>query len=102
MARVGATPPLKGGLPTVASAASVTLPDYTDTVIISGTADITSITASTAGRRVTLLFSGVAGTSGVVDGSNLKLASTFGYTADDTLSLLCDGTNWYEISRSAN
>lgn len=70
--------------------------------LVTGTADITSITAAPAGTRITLLFSGTAATNGVVDGSNLKLASTFAYTPDDTLSLISDGTNWYELGRSVN
>lgn len=102
MTKLDAQPAVKGGLPTVASAAAVTLPSYTDTAIISGTADITSIVASAAGRVVTLIFTGAAATNGVVDGSNLKLTGDFAYSADDTLQLICDGTNWLEISRSAN
>lgn len=69
---------------------------------ITGTADITSITACPAGTRIVLIFAGNAATNGVVDGSNLKLAGNFAYTADDTLELVCDGTNWFEIGRSAN
>jgi len=36
------------------------------------------------------------------DGNNLKLAGDFVTTADDTTQLMCDGTNWYEMSRSVN
>ena len=36
------------------------------------------------------------------DGSNLKLAGNFVTTADDTITLAYDGTNWYEICRSVN
>jgi parallel beta-helix repeat protein len=87
----------------VASAATVALPGSENSVYnITGTADITSITALDAGRRVTLKFAGTAATSGLVDGSNLKLASTLAYTPDDAISLVCDGTNWYETGRSVN
>lgn len=85
-------------MPTVASAATVTLPG--DPVItISGTTTITSITASWAGRRVTLIFSGALT---FTDGSNLKLNGNFVTTADDTITLVCDGTNWFEQARSVN
>lgn len=81
-----------GATPTIASAATVTLP--ADSVIkISGTTTITSITAGAAGRRVTLIFTGVLT---LVDGSNLKLAGNFVTAVDDAITLVSDGTNWYE------
>ncbi|MEI7741506.1 MAG: hypothetical protein WCJ29_03295 [bacterium] len=87
----------------VASTASMTLGSG-NVFVISGTADITSITTSApeAGKTVTLIFSGTFGVAGVVDGGNLKLASTLAYTPDDTLTLVSDGTNWYEVARSVN
>lgn len=51
------------------------------------------------GRVVVLIFDGVLT---VTDGSNLKLAGNFVTTADDSLTLACDGTNWYEMDRSIN
>jgi len=88
----------------VASTASLSLPVYGDYFKITGTADITSITASWVDRTITLRFAGTAATNGVVDGSNIVLAggADFGYTPNDTLHLVSDGTNWYEISRSVN
>jgi hypothetical protein len=53
-------------------------------------------------RPVTLKFAGTAATNGIVDGSNLKLASTLAYTPNDTITLVCDGTDWYEVGRSVN
>jgi hypothetical protein len=86
--------------PSVASAASVTLPRGADLISVSGTTGITSIVATGNARRtVTLNF---AGALTVTDGSNLKLAGNFTTTADDTLTLYCDGTNWIEIARSIN
>lgn len=102
---VGKANTLSGGDPaiSVASTATMAIPDgIGEFYTVTGTADITSITASWRGRRVTLLFSGTAATNGVVDGSNLKLASTLAYTPDDTITLVCDGTNWYETARSVN
>lgn len=86
----------------IASGATVTLGNDGDYFVITGTADITSITASWTGRRVTLQFSGTAAATGVTDGSNLALAGNFGYTPNDTLELRYDGTNWVELGRSVN
>lgn len=85
--------------PSVASAATITLPPGPDVVTVTGTTTITSVAAGQTGRRVTLVFSGALT---FTDGSNLKLAGNFVTTADDTISLVCDGTNWIETSRSVN
>jgi hypothetical protein len=68
---------------------------------ITGTNNITSIAAadSTAGRMIVLNFAAVLT---FTDGNNLKLAGNMSTTADDTITLICDGTNWYEMARSAN
>lgn len=94
-------PIIKGS--NIASGATITLASG-NVFTITGTADITSITATTedTGRVVWLIFSGTAATTGVTDGSNLKLSANFGYTPDDTMCLVCDGTNWYEVTRSVN
>lgn len=83
----------------VASATTIAIPDNADTCLITGTTTITSITAKRAGTRVTLVFAGILT---FTDGSNLKLAGNFVTTADDSINLVCDGTNWFEISRSVN
>lgn len=85
----------------VASAASITLSTAAEVFTISGTTNITSISAASAveSRVVTLIFQGVLT---FTDGNNLKLAGDFVTTADDTITLACNGTNWYEIARSAN
>lgn len=84
----------------VASAAALTIPAGQRVVTITGTTGITSITATGhSGAVITLVF---AAALTVTDGSNLKLASSFTATADDTLTLACDGTNWYEVARSVN
>jgi hypothetical protein len=88
--------------PSVASTAALLIPPNSDSILVSGTADITSIGVGYIGRVVHIVFSGNAATNGVVDGSNLKLAGNFGYTTDDHLSLVSDGTNWRELSRSVN
>lgn len=85
----------------VASAATISLPFHAQVVNVTGTTTITSITATLtqAGRRVTLIF---AGALTFTDGNNLKLSGDFVTTADDTITLVCDGTNWVEVCRSAN
>jgi hypothetical protein len=54
-----------------------------------------------AGKKVTLIF---ASTPTVQTGGNIKLAGgvNFVATADDTLTLASDGTNWFEAARSVN
>jgi len=68
---------------------------------ITGTTNITSIAAadSTEGREVFLIFDGILT---FTDGNNLKLAGDFTTSADDVIHLICDGTNWFEVSRSVN
>lgn len=85
----------------VASAATVTLPYGPSLATITGTTNITTINAGAqwAGKTITLAFAGVLT---VVDGNNLKLAGNFVTTADDTLTLACDGNNWFEVARSVN
>jgi hypothetical protein len=84
---------------TVASAATLTLPPSRPFVSVTGTTEITSITAINRGELIVLSF---VSTPKVKDGSNLKLKEDFTASADDTLTLVCDGTNFYEVARSAN
>lgn len=83
----------------IASAAALTLGTDGNYFDITGTTGITSITAKSAGFVAILQFDGVLT---ITDGSNLKLAGNFTTSADDTLILICDGTNWHELSRSSN
>jgi len=89
-----------GGWTPVASATALPTP-VGSSYHVTGTTTITSITATgfTRGVQITLIFDGVLT---VTDGSNLKLAGDFVTTADDTLTLVYDGTNWYEIARAVN
>ncbi len=86
----------------ISSTAALGLDNHDTAILITGTAAITSITATYPGHLITLQFDNTAATTGVTDGSNLKLAGNFVYTPDDTITLLCNGTNWYEVARSAN
>ncbi len=83
----------------VASAATIT---PTGNVFhVTGTTTITSVsgTGITAGTTITIIFDGILT---FTDGSNLKLAGNFVTSADDTITLQYDGTNWYELCRSVN
>lgn len=68
---------------------------------VTGTTNITSVdgTGITAGSKITIIFDGILT---FTDGSNLKLATSFVTTADATITLVYDGSNWYEVSRSTN
>lgn len=83
----------------VASAATLALPNGRRLVTVTGTTTITSIAASYQDREVVLVFSAAVQ---VTDGGNLRLAGNFAATAGDTLSLICDGTNWIEVCRSGD
>lgn len=86
--------------PTVASAATITLPPYGDMIEISAANAMSAgITASWPGRVVTLVFTS---NPVVSNGTNLNLQGTFNTSAKDTLTIACDGTNWFEIARSPN
>lgn len=89
----------RGHYTTVASATAVTLSEGATHYSVTGTTTITSIVARPAGTVVWLCF---AGSLTFTDGSNLKLAGNFSATADDVVQLVCDGTDWYEVKRSAN
>lgn len=87
-------------VPTIGSAASIVIPIGANSCFVSGVTGITSITApGRSNATITLIFQGILT---VTDGGNLKLAGNFVTTADDTLTLTCDGTNWYEVARSVN
>ena len=84
----------------LASAAALPQPTC-DVHVVSGRTNITSITSTNVavGKVLTLNFAGILT---FTDGSNLKLAGNYVTTADDTITLYYDGTNWNEICRSAN
>lgn len=90
-----------------ANVASATAIAITGNVFhVTGTTNITSIsandsggTANAAGTTITIIFDGILT---FTDGNNLKLAGNFVTTADDTITLAYDGTNWYEVARSVN
>lgn len=80
----------------VSSATTTTLGEDGNFFFITGTTTITSITAKQAGTVVFLKFNGILT---LTNGSNLKLLSNFVTVAGDTIILVSDGTNWWEMSR---
>lgn len=78
-------------------AGAMTLGDDGNYFDITGTEAITSITAKAAGTVVTLQFDS---TASLVDGSNLKLQGNFTGAAEAQITLVSDGTNWFEVSRN--
>lgn len=99
------TPTYAVGTP-ITAAATIAIPSEGDVFHVTGNTNITNgitVNARDAGRRVVLIFEG---TPTVSDTGTSKLAGNFvaaGTTNDyDTLTLACDGTNWYEVARSAN
>lgn len=68
---------------------------------ITGTTAITSVvvTEYPVGKPLTFIF---ASTPTFTDGGNLKIAGNLVATANDTITLVSDGTDWYEIGRAVN
>ena len=92
--------PLPASGASVASATAMPVP--TGRVFhVTGTTSITSVltTGLSAGSVVTLIFDGILT---FTDGNNLKIAGNLVTTADDTITLAFDGTNFYEIGRAVN
>ena len=85
------------GADVASTAGTITLGDDGNAFDITGTAAITGITAKAAGTMVSLQFDS---TASLVDGSNLKIAGNFQGAAESTITLVSDGTNWFEVARS--
>lgn len=68
---------------------------------VTGTTNVTSITSTgiNAGTTITIIFDGVLT---FTDGGNLKLAGNFVTSADDSITLVFDGTSWFEAARAVN
>lgn len=67
---------------------------------VTGTTNIDSMTIMAKGSTVTLIFDGIL-TVGDLTG-NINIGAAFSSTANDTLTLVADTTNWLEIGRSVN
>lgn len=83
---------------TVTSASEISLAGGADFYTVNGATSIKKIVPTYAGHIVVLRF--VVGVLTVESGTgNLVLSSSFKTTAGDTLTLVCDGTSWYEVAR---
>ena len=67
-----------------------------------GATSITAFDDGVNGQVIRIIFTN--GNTTIVAGANMKLAAGLNLvgTADDTLSLVFDGTSWFELSRSVN
>ncbi len=84
----------------IASANTLNIPSFGELYSITGTTNIGGMTATWPGHTVTLKFNNVL--TVVDDSQNLRLAGNFTTSANATLTLICDGAEWIEVSRSIN
>ncbi len=84
----------------IASAGTITVYPYGTYYNITGTQNITGISATWKGHVITLRFT--SSLAVVDDSQNLRLAGHFMATSNDTLTLICDGAEWIEVARSTN
>jgi hypothetical protein len=76
-------------------------PAFGQTFYLSNAYPVSSIAATAAWRNRQVNLVATAAVT-VNDGGNLKLAGNFTMQSDDVLTLVSDGTNWFEVSRSDN
>lgn len=93
--------PLKLGT-AIAAAATISIPTDGNVFHVTGATNVTNgitVNAWDNGRDVTLIFDS---TPTVSDTGTSVLSTDFVATTNDTLSIVCDGTNWYQKGTSAN
>lgn len=88
--------------PTIASATSLQPDGNSMFFTVTGTTNITSIANASvyANKQLTLKFAGILTVTD--NGTTLNLNGDFVTTANAMLTLVSDGTNWTEVSRSVN
>jgi hypothetical protein len=94
--------PPRGIGTSITAAATIAIPTDGTVFHVTGNTNVTNgITVSPIdnGRQITLVFDG---TPTVSDTGTSKLNGNMVCTADDTLTLVCDAGNWFEVARSAN
>lgn len=92
-----------GGLPAFATVASAaTIVPTARTMEITGTTGITAITGTNMrpGQMITLIFLASLTVTHALGTLALAGAANFAATADDTLSLVWNGTKWREVGRA--
>lgn len=95
------TPPVGRGTD-IASGATIAIPVDGDRFHVTGTTNISggiTINPLDSSRVVYLIFDGALTLS---DAAPCKLNGDLVTTADDTITLLCDGSSWFELARSVN
>lgn len=94
---------LMGGGANVASATPLPVP-VAMVYHVTGTTGFSTITSTglIKGSEITLIFDGILTVTTGTGNLRLAGAANFASTADDTLTLVYDGTNWYEKCRSVN
>jgi hypothetical protein len=106
-ARIDSTGVLVAG--SVISNVCPTLPDNTTPSVSNvnackcspaGATTITNFTNGQTGQIIYIIFTNANAT--LSDAGNLKLNGGFTSSGDDTMQLIYDGTNWYELARSVN
>jgi len=81
---------------------------YSDVIILTGDAGvntIATITGGTAGQRLTMIFTNdkvVITDTSTHAANTVDLSAAFTSVDDTVLTLIFDGTSWYETSRSVN
>lgn len=106
IAQLGATTVLRLVQSAESIAAAATFAPSKSFVFVTGATAITSVTIAPYPAGSLLVLNNSAGGDGtgpvVTDGNNLKMAGNFTLGPDDTIAFISDGTNLYELFRSAN
>lgn len=89
---------------TIASINPLVIPHSGDTFTITGTTSFGTLSQGWAGRKVTLIFTGsLTVFNGTGSAQNMRLSGgvNFSAVANSTITLMHNGTQWYETGRSA-
>ena len=87
----------------IASSDPLSLIEFGDVFKITGTTGFGTLFNGWAGRKITLYFTGSLTVYSATGSANMRLNNNANFvtSAGSTLSLMHDGTQWYEIGRSA-
>lgn len=83
----------------VATAATITLPPWLNTIQLTGSVGITNMNLSWLDRLVTLCATAAVT---ITEGGNLEMNGNCNLTATGTITFRCRGAKWAEVSRSLN